>query len=75
MRNTIKEIGFRFGLVCVCCESAHMLWMKRGDGIVIESGWWHSRRESGKERAWRRERKGKEGEKWFEGKERLFAFV
>ena len=40
-----------------------MLWMKRGDGIVIESGWWYSRRESGKERAWRRERKGKEGGK------------
>ena len=46
---------------------------KRVD-LVIESGWWHSRRESGRERVWKRE-EGKEGEKWFEGKERLFAFV
>ena len=43
----------------------------KGVDKLIESGWWHSRRESGKERVGKRERRGK----WFEGKERLFAFV
>ena len=38
--------------------------------IVISA---EERRE--KERVGEREKKGKEGEKWFEGKERLFAFV
>ena len=42
---------------------------------LIERGWWDGRRQSGKERVEKREKKGKEGEKWFEGKERLFAFV
>ena len=49
-----------------------MLSMKNDVDLVIESGWWYSRRESGKGRVWG---KGKEGKKWFEGKERLFAFV
>ena len=43
--------------------------------LIIVSWWWHSKRESGKERVWEKGKKGKEGGKWFEGKERLFAFV
>ena len=39
---------------------------------LIESEWWGSRRESGKEEVVERE---KSGEKWFEGKDALFAFV
>ena len=46
-----------------------------GVDLVIGSGWWDSRRESGKDRVGKREKKGKEGGKWFEGKEHLFAFV
>ena len=48
----------------------------KGVDLLIESGWWHSRREAGKERVWkeekRREKKGKSG---LREKEHLFAFV
>ena len=47
---------------------------KRVD-LVIESGCWHSRRESGKERVGEREKKGKERESGLREKECLFAFV
>ena len=42
--------------------------------LIIVSWWWHSKRESGKERVGKGNEKRK-GEKWFEGKECLFAFV
>ena len=47
----------------------------KGVDKLIEREWWNSRKEPRDERAGKREKKGKEGEKWFEGKVRLFAFV
>ena len=42
---------------------------------LIEREWWNSRKEPGDERAGKRKKERKEGEKRFEEKERLFGFV
>ena len=44
-------------------------------GILVDCLWLHGRRVSEKERVGEREKKGGNREKWFEGKECLFAFV
>ena len=57
------------------CGCAHALRKEKDVVRVIDSWWWHSRRESRKESVGKEKGKEKKVEKWFEGKERLFAFV
>ena len=70
----MKWIEFCVGLICVHCRCALMLRVGMVE-LLIERGWWDSRRVSGKEKDWEKRKKGKEGEKWFEEKEFLFVFV
>ena len=73
----MKWIWCRFGLeLCllwICMRVAD----EKDVDLLVESEWWDSRRESGRERVGvKRERKERKriGEKLFEGNEHLFAF-